>query len=741
MVVFEPVLSSHGATYSHLIILDDRNLRILVDLGWDADLSLSLEPLENLIPSVDLILFTHATLERIGSLAWLYKYTQEIRRIPCYATLPVVNLGKLVTIEAYRSKGLTGPLSEVSITQAEIEEAFDNINLIKYSQPVNLSAHNPRLDGLHITGLNSGHTLGGTIWKLESSSDFIIVSFDWNHSKDQHLNGGFIDSNGRINKQLQKPQILLTTTNISSGVSAKKTRTELSENLNTVLGRGGSVLIPISLTRVLELMLVLENYLKETKQEHPIIFLSSVSKRVVDQASSMLEWMTSSIINSWQIKNESPFDSMKIRCIKAPEELSEYSGIPKIILCSDENLLLGYSRLVFADIVQDQKNCIILTEKAAPNSLAMALSKIWSLASTKTLTPLTKEQVPISLTIERALKGPELAEYERKLEETQKEEQIQAAIDKRNKDILEADDSSDNEEDDDQVFSGQIGTGVFIYGEGIHDYQVPKDDKVCMFPLVQPKRKGDEYGEFLKPGHFEKVHDGYEEDAVEESKADYPEEIENPLPTSTTPAERPIKRVTTEVMVRLACSINCLDFNGLTDARSFAMIIDQLKPRQLLTLPGDPKALKMLKQDYITASGKTDVELLDRALILQLNPDLQDKLKWQEISGNVRVAHVTGKLEVTEEPESKKRKIVLGASSGGKQPAMPILVGEIKLTELKRKLSGMGFKAEFRGSGVLVINESVTVRRLSDGSFIIEGGLETNFYGVRQVVKSFLATV
>ena len=48
----------------------------------------------------------------------------------------------------------------------------------------------------------------------------------------------------------------------------------------------------------------------------------------------------------------------------------------------------------------------------------------------------------------------------------------------------------------------------------------------------------------------------------------------------------------------------------------------------------------------------------------------------------------------------------------------PVFVGEIKLTELKRVLQSEGITAEFKGEGVLVCNEKVAVRKVSN-NFIV----------------------
>ena len=52
-------------------------------------------------------------------------------------------------------------------------------------------------------------------------------------------------------------------------------------------------------------------------------------------------------------------------------------------------------------------------------------------------------------------------------------------------------------------------------------------------------------------------------------------------------------------------------------------------------------------------------------------------------------------------------------------PVIILFVGEIKLTELKRVLQSEGITAEFKGEGVLVCNEKVAVRKVSNSFYYL----------------------
>ena len=75
----------------------------------------------------------------------------------------------------------------------------------------------------------------------------------------------------------------------------------------------------------------------------------------------------------------------------------------------------------------------------------------------------------------------------------------------------------------------------------------------------------------------------------------------------------------------------------------------------------------------------------------------------------------------------------------------PLAIGDIKLSELKRilleKYEHSDYKIEFKGEGVLVINESVSIKKFGEGDVIIDGKPSKLYYEVREIVCGLLAYV
>lgn len=185
--------------------------------------------------SIDLVLLTHGSLEHIGLYA--YARAQLGLKAPTYATLPVQALGRLATLEDV--EGWRGEVdleqfparmkpqpsddedmkedgSVVKIirrglaTVEEVNEAFESITTLKYSEAIHLPG---KLQSLTLTAYSSSHTLGGTLWKLRSAaSGTLLYAVSLNHLKEHHLDGTVLIRGGGlgVGEGLGRPDLLIT---------------------------------------------------------------------------------------------------------------------------------------------------------------------------------------------------------------------------------------------------------------------------------------------------------------------------------------------------------------------------------------------------------------------------------------------------------------------------------------------------------------------------------------------------
>ncbi|CAJ2509060.1 Uu.00g140860.m01.CDS01 [Anthostomella pinea] len=342
MFTFSPLqgaLSESAASQSILEL--DGGIKVLVDVGWDESFDVAkLKELEKQVPTLSLILLTHATTSHIAAFAHCCKHFPLFTRIPIYATTPVIALGRTLLQDLYASTpcaATTIPpsaLDEVSYTthepssdillqaptSEEIATYFSLIHPLKYSQPYQPlgSPFSPPLNGLSITAYNSGHTLGGTIWHIQHGLESIVYAVDWNQARENvyasaaWLGGGAGGGRSQVIEQLHKPTALVCSSRggekpaLPGGRS--KRDEQLLEKVRSCVARGGTVLIPIdSSARVLELAYLMEHAWRsdsataDGQLKSAKLYLAGRNiHSTMKYARSMLEWMDESIVREFE---------------------------------------------------------------------------------------------------------------------------------------------------------------------------------------------------------------------------------------------------------------------------------------------------------------------------------------------------------------------------------------------------------------------------------------------------------
>jgi cleavage and polyadenylation specificity factor subunit 2 len=464
--------SESGASQSLLQL--DNGIKILVDVGWDANFDVRmLDELERHTPTIDLILLTHPTLEHMGAYAHACKHIRNFSMIPVYSTFPVSNLGRLLLQDIYLSSPkaytrlldtsighdassiinpITTPIStgtpmpvdpniilgptavatevpkdalKLPPTPAEIDSYCGKIITLKYSQPTPLHSAVSRVAGklgsITITAYSAGHSLGGTIWKIQQAQESIVYAVDWNLSRENCLRGAaFLGEGGRVQDALLKPTALVcssrnaTVTNVAGG--RKKRDEVLLETIHKVaVEKGGTVLIPTdSVGRVLELAYLLEHAWRKDqtfsgkgKGKGVGLYLAGRKvKRLSQVVGSMLEWMDEAVVREFESITEKssqnrnirragggggggsvgnkdqdskdgksdpsgnkagPFDFTYLTLISTPGQLTKIlnhnAGMGKVLIASDSSLEWGFSRDALIKLASDDKNIVVLTER------------------------------------------------------------------------------------------------------------------------------------------------------------------------------------------------------------------------------------------------------------------------------------------------------------------------------------------------------------------------------------------
>ncbi|KAI1817651.1 beta-lactamase-like protein [Poronia punctata] len=427
MFTFSPLqgaLSESAASQSILEL--DGGIKILVGVGWDESFDVAkLKELEKQVPTLSLILLTHATTEHIAAFAHCCKHFPLFTRIPVYATSPIIGLGRTLLQDLYASTpaaATTIPsdaLDGVSYsdhdassdfllqppTAEEIATYFSLIHPLKYSQPHQPlgSPFSPPLNGLTITAYNSGHTLGGTIWHIQHGLESIVYAVDWNQARENVYAGaawlgGAGGGGAEVIEQLRKPTALICSSRGGEKPSLSGGRTkrdeQLLEKVRACVAKGGTVLIPTdSSARVLELAYLLEHAWRvdsssgDGKLKAAKLYLAGRNAHsVMRYARSMLEWMDDSIVREFETvadgsrkntadgtkhgKDTGPFDFRFLRLLDRKGQVDKVvshegdgqTRTGKVIIASDASLEWGFSKQILKQLAQDPINMVVLTE-------------------------------------------------------------------------------------------------------------------------------------------------------------------------------------------------------------------------------------------------------------------------------------------------------------------------------------------------------------------------------------------
>lgn len=169
-----------------------------------------------------------------------------------------------------------------------------------------------KCQGLTITPFNAGHTLGGAIWKIRSpSSGTIVYAVNINHMAERHLDGTILYRQaGGLFEPLARPDLFITDVDRATVMSSTRKDREaaligmqrlvhiallfsaklLPDTITSTLSSRSSLLLPCdSSTRVLELLVLLDQHWNFSRLRYPICLLSRTGREMLTFIRSMIE--------------------------------------------------------------------------------------------------------------------------------------------------------------------------------------------------------------------------------------------------------------------------------------------------------------------------------------------------------------------------------------------------------------------------------------------------------------------
>jgi cleavage and polyadenylation specificity factor subunit 2 len=429
----------------------------------------------------------------------------------------------------------------------------------------------------------------------------VVYAVDWNQAREHVLSGaawlgGSGTGGSEILGQLRRPTALICS---SRGTDMVKVATPLNKRDETLvdmirdtIAKGGSVLIPSdSSARILELAYLLEEtFAREISASNgqspwraeQIYLASRTGGATMRYVRSMLEWMEEGIAKTAQVnatdqdryiaksggdENKAaigPFDFRHITLLERKKDVARMLAAtrPRVILASDATLEWGFSKDAIRSLASDQKNLVILTERAGAldaqkKGLGRYLWDLWNQrnaspgqdAPSATVVDASGDQAPIRSIRTMPLEGDEVPLYQQFLA-SQRQRQItmggmggeNAAMLETSADVVDdtssrLTDSTEGSEDGMQgrllnatadllraqhkvnMTDEEMGVTVLIHKKGVYDYEVQgKRGKDAMFPFQAKKHRTDDFGDLIRPEDFARAEE--EDNTAAEARGD-----------------------------------------------------------------------------------------------------------------------------------------------------------------------------------------------------------------------------
>ncbi|KAF5480422.1 hypothetical protein F2P56_001174 [Juglans regia] len=716
---------------SYLVSIDGFNF--LIDCGWNDlfDPSL-LQPLSKIASTIDAVLLSYPDTLHLGALPYAMKQLEL--SAPVYSTEPVYRLGLLTMYDQYLARK---QVSEFDLfTLDDIDSAFQMVTRLTYSQNHHLSGKG---EGIVIAPHVAGHLLGGTVWKITKDGEDVIYAVDLNHRKERHLNGTVLAS-------FVRPAVLITDAyNALNNQPYRRgeKENEFGETIKKTLGAGGNVLLPVDTAgRVLELILILEQYWADKSMNYPIFFLTYVASSTIDYVKSFLEWMSDSIAKSFEQNRENPFHLKHVTLLINKTELDNAPDGPKVVIASMASLEVGFSHDIFVEWASDTKNLVLFTDRGQFATLARILQAD---PPPKAVKVIMSKRVP--------LVGEELIAYEEEQNRIKKEETLKAALIKEESKASHGADVNVSDPMVIDVSKAHSSPDVAAphggkYRDILTDGFVPSSTSVApMFPFYENASEWDDFGEVINPDDYV-IKDEDMDQAGMHVGGNADGKFDDGSASLILDA-KPSKVVSNELTVQVKCSLIYMDFEGRSDGRSIKSILSHVAPLKLVLVHGSAEATEHLKQHclkhvcphvYAPHIEETiDVTSDLCAYKVQLSERLMSNVLFKKL-GDYEIAWVDAEVGKTE-----NGMLSLLPCSKAAPTHRSVLVGDLKMADFKQFLASKGIQVEFAG-GALRCGEYVTLRKIGDASqkggasgpqqILIEGPLCEDYYKIRDYLCS-----
>jgi len=334
------------------ILLQTPNSKVLLDCGVDvASQGQDKFPFLN-VPEFDLnqldaVIISHAHLDHVGLLPYLYKMGYKG---PVYMTSPSRDIAALLSLDfigvAY--KQAAQPL----FSSTDIKEMVKHSICLNYNEVTDITPD------VRLTFYNSGHVLGGAMVHLNIGNGLhnLLYTGDYKYARSRLLDPAVA--------VFPRVETVITESTYGSRndvfASKKDSEDNFLEVIKKTIKRNGKVLIPeLGLGRAQETMLILEDAMRTGKIEKVPIYIDGMIWDINAIHTAYPDFLSSKV-RSEVFKDQNPFVSELFSRVGSPQERRNViEGGPCIVLATSGMLVGGASVEYFKEFAGNKDNSIL----------------------------------------------------------------------------------------------------------------------------------------------------------------------------------------------------------------------------------------------------------------------------------------------------------------------------------------------------------------------------------------------
>ncbi|MEM3124008.1 MAG: beta-CASP ribonuclease aCPSF1 [Nitrososphaerota archaeon] len=349
------------------ILVQTNESSVLLDCGLSAgannplDMFPRFDTIPELIESLDAVIVSHAHLDHIGLIPYLFKYGY---RGPIYCVEPSIPLMALEQFDYISVAGKEGAFSYY--TGNEVKLALQYATALRYGVVTNVTPD------IRVTFYNAGHILGSGMIHIHVGEGLhnIVYTGDFKFERSMTLDSGV--------HRFPRVETLITESTYGATpvpYTLDESENILAEKITSTINRGGKVLIPVpAIGRAQEIMLVLNKLLNEKKLAEAPVFLDGLVVEATAIHTAYPDFLASELQPRLR-EGENVFMSEYFTAVRSESQRAEVleSQGPMIVISTSGMLEGGPVVRYLREFAPDDRNSLIFVSYQVEGTMGRTL--------------------------------------------------------------------------------------------------------------------------------------------------------------------------------------------------------------------------------------------------------------------------------------------------------------------------------------------------------------------------------